>query len=96
MQSKQVKVGELDVRYLTGGQGNPLVVIHGGGEGARAWANNLERFSRYYTVYAPDLPGFGHSQPMIDYCDISKFVVFVEGFLDNLGLTSPYVVVRTN
>lgn len=92
MQSKQVKVDKLDVRYLTGGQGDPLVVIHGGGEGARAWLQSLEEFSRYYTVYAPDLPGFGYSQSMSNSCAISEFVEFVKGFLHNLGLTRLYLV----
>jgi len=34
IRSEKMKVGELDIRYLTGGQGEPLLVIHGGGDGA--------------------------------------------------------------
>jgi len=84
--SKHVKVGKLDINYLIGGQGAPLVVIHGGGEGARAWLQNLGELSKYYTVYVPDLPGFGRSQPMSDNFHISEFVKFVEGFSHKLGL----------
>lgn len=92
MHSKRIKVGKLDICYLTGGQGDPLVVIHGGGEGTRAWLQNLEEFSRYYTVYAPDLPGFGYSQPMSGSCTISEFVEFVKDFSYNLGLKHFYLV----
>jgi len=84
--SKQTKVGKLDIHYLTGGQGDPLVVIHGGGAGARAWLQSLEEFSRYYTVYVPDLPGFGRSQPMADSFHISDFVEFLRGFSHDLEL----------
>ncbi len=62
--SKKVKVGELDIHYVTGGQGDPLVVIHGGANGAGAWRENLLELSKNYTVYVPDMPGFGKSQPI--------------------------------
>ncbi|TET42714.1 MAG: alpha/beta fold hydrolase [Dehalococcoidia bacterium] len=84
--SKQVKVGKLDIRYLNGGEGDPLIVIHGGGGGASAWLQNAMDLSRYYTVYIPDLPGFGHSQSMSDNFSLSEFVAFLEEFSHNLGL----------
>jgi len=56
MHSKRIKVGELDIHYLTGGYGDPLIVIHGGANGAGAWKENLAELSKYYTVYIPDLP----------------------------------------
>jgi hypothetical protein len=34
IRSKKMKVGTLDIRYLYGGEGDPLVVIHGCGHGA--------------------------------------------------------------
>ena len=58
IQSKNIKVGSLNIRYFAGGQGEPLVIIHGGGDGARAWLQNAEELSRHYSVYIPDLPGF--------------------------------------
>jgi len=62
--SKKTKVGKLDIHYLAGGQGDPMVIIHGGGDGARAWLENAKELSKHYSVYVPDLPGFGRSQPM--------------------------------
>jgi len=90
--SKKMNVAGLDVHYLTGGEGDPLVVIHGGGDGARAWLDNLEELSQCYTVYAPDLPGFGHSQPISDGFHASEFVEFMEGFTHNLGLQRFHLV----
>ena len=89
---KKIKVGKLDINYLHGGEGDPLVVIHGGGDGAKAWLENLTDLSNHYTVYAPDLPGFGHSQPIGDSFHISEYVEFMEGFTHILGLERFHLV----
>lgn len=92
MRSKRIKVGKLDIHYLTGGCGDPLMVIHGGANGARAWRKNVAELAKYYTVYVPDLPGFGHSQPMEGNCHIPELVDFVDDFSDELGLKSFHLV----
>ena len=86
--SKKIKVGKLDIHYLTGGCGDPLVIIHGGGDGARAWMKNMVELAEKYTIYVPDLPGFGHSQPIDGDYYIPELVEFVDGFSYNLGLES--------
>ena len=90
--SKKIKVGQLDIHYLSGGQGDPLVVIHGGGDGARAWLRNMAELSENYTIYVPDLPGFGSSQPMAGGHDIGEFVEFLEDFTHSLGLKHFHLV----
>jgi len=92
MQSKRVKVGELDIHYFTGGQGDPLVVIHGGGDGARVWLDSVTELCKHYTVYVPDLPGFGGSQPMDGNHGISEFVQFLESYTRSLGLKCFHLV----
>ena len=88
IESKKIKVGDLDIHYLTGGQGDPLLVIHGGGDGARAWIKNVEALSENYTVYVPDLPGYGHSQPIDGDYYIPELAEFVDEFSRSLGLES--------
>jgi 4,5:9,10-diseco-3-hydroxy-5,9,17-trioxoandrosta-1(10),2-diene-4-oate hydrolase len=91
--NKTIKVGELEIHYLTGGQGDPLIVIHGGGgNGARAWMKNIEALGKHYTVYVPDLPGFGRSQPLEGDYYIPELVEFVEEFSHSLGLKSFYLM----
>jgi len=92
MHSKRIKVGELDIHYLTGGYGDPLIVIHGGANGAGAWKENLAELSKYYTVYVPDLPGFGRSQPIDGDCHIPELVEFVDDFSDELRLEKFHLV----
>ena len=90
--SKQIRVGELDIHYFTGGQGEPLVVIHGGGGGAEGWLQSMTELCEHYKIYVPDLPGFGHSQQMDGDCGIPEFVGFVEDFTHSLGLKRFHLV----
>jgi 4,5:9,10-diseco-3-hydroxy-5,9,17-trioxoandrosta-1(10),2-diene-4-oate hydrolase len=84
--SKRIKVGSLNIHYFTGGQGDPLVIIHGGGDGARAWLKNAEELSKYYTIHIPDLPGFGCSQSANDRFHLSEYVAFIDDFSSALGI----------
>ncbi|HEY51063.1 MAG TPA: alpha/beta hydrolase [Dehalococcoidia bacterium] len=81
-----IKVGQLDIHYLTGGEGEPLIVIHGGGGSGLAWLKNAAELSKYYQVYLPDLPGFGRSKAIAEDFELSSYVAFVEDFSRSLGL----------
>ena len=52
IQSKHIKIDGLDVRYYKAGQGEPLLVVHGGGGDAATWLNNISELAENYTVYS--------------------------------------------
>jgi pimeloyl-ACP methyl ester carboxylesterase len=52
------------VHYLVAGSGQPLLLLHGVGESSSYWRGVLSRLADRYTVYAPDLPGYGDSAPL--------------------------------
>ena len=84
--SKMIKVNGHDVHYYTAGHGEPLVVIHGGMGDARTWLDNVSMLADSYTLYVPDLPGFGESQLLDCDHDIPALTEFIKDFTDNLGL----------
>lgn len=86
-----MKVGSLDIRYYTGGHGHPLVIVHGGGDGARSWRQNMDELAKHYTIYVPDLPGFGRSQPDGER-SIPELVTFIDDFTKRLGLKKFHLV----
>jgi len=43
------------------GSGPPVVLLHGGSGSWTHWARNIMPLARHFTVWAPDLPGFGDS-----------------------------------
>ena len=49
------------LRILEGGEGPPLVLLHGRGGSATAWFPLLPALARAHRVLAVDLPGFGAS-----------------------------------
>jgi pimeloyl-ACP methyl ester carboxylesterase len=86
IKSKSIKVDGLDVHYYAAGQGDPLVVIHGGGGDARTWQKNIAELAVKYAVFAPDLPGFGASQPLSGNYYIPELADFIGRFAASLGL----------
>jgi pimeloyl-ACP methyl ester carboxylesterase len=92
IQTKTIKVEGRDVLYYTAGQGEPLVVIHGGGGDARTWWRNIDELAGKYTVYAPDLPGYGGSQPLDGRYYIPELSEFIDKFARSLGLEKFYLM----
>lgn len=52
------------LHYLELGAGPTLVLLQGAGGGAANWYRLLKALSERFRVLAPDLPGFGRSEPM--------------------------------
>lgn len=55
------KVNGIDIHYVIGGEGEPLVLLHGFGQNWYMWNRILPELSKHFTVIAPDLPGLGES-----------------------------------
>ena len=55
-------VREGRLRYLTGGSGAPLVMLHTVRTQAEHFRHVIPLVQQHYTVYALDLPGMGYSQ----------------------------------
>jgi 4,5:9,10-diseco-3-hydroxy-5,9,17-trioxoandrosta-1(10),2-diene-4-oate hydrolase len=62
--SRKTKVGDITLHYNDAGQGECLVMLHGGGPGASGWSNfrgNVGEMSKHYRTLLIDMPGFGKS-----------------------------------
>ncbi|CAA9442167.1 MAG: hypothetical protein AVDCRST_MAG28-502 [uncultured Rubrobacteraceae bacterium] len=79
------------VRYLTAGEGLPLVLLHGVGTSSGEWSRLLPELARNYLVYAVDLPGYGGSYVPPDYAP-AYTASFVKAFLDSVGVKRAVVV----
>lgn len=74
------------MRYLTGGSGSPLLLIHGLLGYSFSWRFNLAAFAKHSTVYAIDLLGMGFSdRPVLD-CSLKATAERLRSFLDDLGI----------
>lgn len=93
MQEEFVSVDGNKIRYLKAGSSkNNLVLIHGLGASAERWEHVIPHFSKHFTVYVPDLIGFGLSdKPYADYT-LDFFVQFVRSFLNALGIKKTSII----
>jgi 2-hydroxymuconate-semialdehyde hydrolase len=72
VQRKTIEVDGLATSYLEAGQGDPVVLLHGGEYGATAelgWERNIVALAARHRVLAPDMLGFGNSAKVIDFND---------------------------
>ncbi len=86
----ELRNGTMTTRVLVGGQGDPLVYIHGAG--GLMWDPFVEALARDHTVYAPEHPGSGQSTGLEELRDIWDLVLYYNDLLDALGLPSAKVV----
>ena len=61
VQERAVGAADIDTAVLSGGDGPPMVLLHGPGEFAGVWSPVLNELVHSYLVIAPDLPGHGAS-----------------------------------
>jgi len=78
-----VLINGMHIRYVTAGDGEPLLLLHGANFGWGAWYTNIAALAKHFYVYALDLPGAGASTK-IDFfeADLDRdFVHLVESFI---------------
>lgn len=61
LESKSIDVDGMQIAYNEGGQGEPLLLIHGFGADKDNWTRVAGHLTPHYRVIAIDLPGFGQS-----------------------------------
>ncbi len=77
------------VHYLQIGNGDPLIIVHGGLSHSSEWINILKSLADHFNLYVVDRPGHGLTDP-IDYRGVdyrNSAVEFLESFIDAIGLT---------
>ncbi len=93
---KSVDVDGLATGYLEAGQGDPVVLLHGGEFGADAeigWERVIDALAEHYRVLAPDMLGFGRSAKVVDFVDGRGMRIrHIARFCQTLGVTGAHFV----
>jgi pimeloyl-ACP methyl ester carboxylesterase len=72
IERRAVEVDGLATSYIEAGQGDPVILLHGGEFGVGAelgWEHNIGALAEHYRVLAPDMLGFGQSAKVVDFND---------------------------
>jgi len=78
-----VRAGDYEVVWRQFGQGEPLALFHGGHGSWMHWARNIDALSQKYSLWLPNLPGYGDSStPQFD--DFSSLIDVTLESMDQL------------
>jgi pimeloyl-ACP methyl ester carboxylesterase len=93
---RSLDVDGLHTHFLEAGDGDPVVLLHGGEFGAGAelgWEKAIPALARHYRVLAPDMLGFGESAKVVDFTDGRGMRIrHIARFCEVLGVGSAHFV----
>ncbi len=95
MMAKQVTIRDkqVEINYFQQGQGDTtLLFLHGWSINGTYWENQVDYFSKKYTVFAIDLPGFGKSKAARTNWTIEEYANDVTAFIDAMNLTHVIII----
>jgi pimeloyl-ACP methyl ester carboxylesterase len=70
------------MRYLVGGAGEPVVLVHGLGGAASNWIELAAPLARRQRVIVPELPGHGGSSPLAAAPNLNPYADQIAGVLE--------------
>lgn len=75
------------VHYRRAGSGPPLVMLHQSPTSSAEIADKILKMAQRFTVFAPDTPGYGASDPLPGTdLEMADFAAALAGFYDTVGL----------
>jgi pimeloyl-ACP methyl ester carboxylesterase len=93
---KTILVDGLVTGYLEAGQGDPVILLHGGEFGVNAeiaWENNIAALAEDHHVFALEMLGFGESAKVIDFNDGRGMRIrHIARFCETVGVESAHFV----
>ena len=78
-------VNGVKIHYVTGGKGEPLLLVHGFGQNWYMWNRLLPELSKHFTVIAPDMRGVGESGKPAGGYDKKNMAVDMHELMKKLG-----------
>ena len=85
-------VNGIQLHYVIGGQGDPIVLLHGWPETWYAWHKVMPALAKNYTVIAPDLRGLGDSSKPPTGYDGKTVAEDIHQLVTQLGFESIFLV----
>jgi len=95
IQSRSINANGFNIHYLTAGEGEPVLLLHGWPTSSYLWRNIIEQLAKNRKVIVPDLLGFGESDKPIDVkYTFNQHVDIIDAFLNALGVNRTDIVIH--
>jgi pimeloyl-ACP methyl ester carboxylesterase len=85
-------VNDIQLHYIIGGQGDPVVLLHGWPETWYTWRHVMPALAKNYTVIAPDLRGLGDSSKPPTGYDGKTVAEDIHQLVTQLGFNTIFLV----
>ena len=86
IEEKQILVDGLKINYKMGGEGEPLLILHGWDGSSNSWVDVQKILvKKGFEVICPDLPGFGKSISPPSAWSVGDYCHFVLNFINKIG-----------
>jgi len=85
-------VNGIQLHYVIGGHGDPVVLLHGWPETWYAWHKVMPALAKNYTVIAPDLRGLGDSSKPLTGYDGKTVAEDIHQLVTKLGFKTIFLV----
>lgn len=92
---RRLELAGVSTAVLEGGDGPPLVVLHGGGQFAATWIRVIPTLTATHRVIAPDLPGHGTSDVRGGRLDADRVLAWLDEMIERSCLSPPALVGHT-
>ena len=85
----------MNLSYVQKGEGRELLMLHGYLASKESFYPEIEYFSRFYRVTAPDFPGMGGADALTEPYSVDDYADWTERFLDACGIREPLVIAHS-
>ena len=87
-----IEANGLEIYYEHHGEGEPLLLVHGGTATSQSWASHLPAFTEHFEVFTPDSRGHGRTDNPTGELAYHVMADDLASLIDALGLQRPLVL----
>jgi pimeloyl-ACP methyl ester carboxylesterase len=88
---RRLELAGISTAVLEGGEGAPLVLLHGPGANALHWMRVIPALARNHRVIAPDLPGHGATAAFTGELDVSLVLSWLDALIELTSAARPAI-----
>jgi len=92
VEERRLSLAGISTSFLEGGDGSPVVLLHGPGVYGAAWLRVIPALARKHHVIAPDLPGQGASTVGNGPLDADRVLEWIGELIDSTCASRPALV----
>jgi pimeloyl-ACP methyl ester carboxylesterase len=89
---RRVQLAGISTALLEGGEGPPVVLLHGPGANAAHWMRVIPGLSKSHRVIVPDLPGHGASHVERGELDVERVLRWLGDLIEHASPSRPALV----